>query len=100
MATLGLPVAYPGFFSGGGSSSQSGCTNLYLPVMFMFSQVSVCLGGICPIAYLVYHNSLAKRDREGMNLCWLIQGSVLMGSATDIVQCLNSMNIPQHILKK
>ena len=51
MATLGLPVADPGFFSGGGSNVQSGCANLYLPVMFMFSQVSVCLGGVYPIAY-------------------------------------------------
>ena len=46
MATLGLPVADPGFLSGGGSNVQSGCANLYLPVMFMFSQVSVCRGGV------------------------------------------------------
>ena len=51
-----------GFTSGGsrvflrwGSNSESGCANLYSPVMFMFSQVSVCLWGVCPIAYWNTH---------------------------------------------
>ena len=69
MATLGLPVADPGFFSGGGSNVQSGCANLYLPVMFMFSRVSVCLGEVSTPLHTGIHRPRDQRQTPPRQTC-------------------------------